>query len=373
VPSRGSVPGSAVGPGRGSRERCRGSVGASAHSAATRGSPPGSACIPRWRSPWGSRDRGRGSVGASARRGARGSPRGSERIPSRGSVPGSARGPSRGSRERSRGSVGASARSATRGSPRGSAYIPSRGSLRGSCDRGPGSVSGSGGRTVRGSAAGPLVSAGPVSVLRWRGFVPRWPEDVRRPAGSCGPPSLMFPLFVRQRETPWSGRARSLHHGASAGDAATWSAMVAASALVVARLCPDQSATCPSACVRGPARCAGRSSRTERKSMPQRPGQSQRPGQRRDSQRKLAEIRRQQRARQARLRVLAGGAALAAHMWAAAEHHPGWPRHRERDGVPQRQAVLRRPALDQTHPARAHPAQRRQGNSPEPFTFPAGL
>jgi hypothetical protein len=46
--------------------------------------------------------------------------------------------------------------------------------------------------------------------------------------------------------------------------------------------------------------------------MPQRPGQSQRPGQRRDSQRKLAEIRRQQRARQTRLRVLAGGSALAA-------------------------------------------------------------
>jgi hypothetical protein len=38
----------------------------------------------------------------------------------------------------------------------------------------------------------------------------------------------------------------------------------------------------------------------------------QRPGQQRNSQRKLAEIRRQQRARQTRLRVLAGGAALAA-------------------------------------------------------------
>jgi hypothetical protein len=38
----------------------------------------------------------------------------------------------------------------------------------------------------------------------------------------------------------------------------------------------------------------------------------QRPGQQRNSQRKLAEIRRQQRARQTRLRVLASGAALAA-------------------------------------------------------------
>lgn len=38
----------------------------------------------------------------------------------------------------------------------------------------------------------------------------------------------------------------------------------------------------------------------------------QRPGQQRNSQRKLAEIRRQQRARQTRLRVLGGGAALAA-------------------------------------------------------------
>jgi len=38
----------------------------------------------------------------------------------------------------------------------------------------------------------------------------------------------------------------------------------------------------------------------------------QRPGQQRNSQRKLAEIRRQQRARQTRLRALAGAAALAA-------------------------------------------------------------
>jgi hypothetical protein len=39
---------------------------------------------------------------------------------------------------------------------------------------------------------------------------------------------------------------------------------------------------------------------------------SQRPGQARNSQRKPAEIRRQQRARQTRLRILAGTAALAA-------------------------------------------------------------
>src|SRR5438046_570519 len=58
--------------------------------------------------------------------------------------------------------------------------------------------------TVRGSAAEPRMAAGPGSGLRWRGVVPGWPEDVPRlgPAGSCGPPSLMLPLFVRQRETP---------------------------------------------------------------------------------------------------------------------------------------------------------------------------
>ena len=39
---------------------------------------------------------------------------------------------------------------------------------------------------------------------------------------------------------------------------------------------------------------------------------SQRRGQARSSQRKLAEVRRQQRARQTRLRILAGAAVLAA-------------------------------------------------------------
>jgi hypothetical protein len=62
------------------------------------------------------------------------------------------------------------------------------------------------------------------------------------------------PLRPAARNPSWPSSAKSLHHAASAGGAATWSAGAGASALVGAWSRPNRSRACPGLCVRERAR-----------------------------------------------------------------------------------------------------------------------
>jgi hypothetical protein len=62
------------------------------------------------------------------------------------------------------------------------------------------------------------------------------------------------PLRPAARNPSWPSSAKSLHHAASAGGAATWSAVAGLFSLVRAGSHPNRSRACPSLCVRERAR-----------------------------------------------------------------------------------------------------------------------
>jgi len=105
-----------------------------------------------------------------------------------------------------------------------------------------------------GEGAGSWIGGGPPAVTGAAAII----IGGRAPPGPSGflrtSLSHASPLRPAERNPSWPSGSKSLHHAASAGGAATWSAMAVLSALVGAWSRPNRSGACLSLCVRERAR-----------------------------------------------------------------------------------------------------------------------
>ena len=105
-----------------------------------------------------------------------------------------------------------------------------------------------------GEGAGSWIGGGPPAVTGAAAII----IGGRAPPGPSGflrtSLSHASPLRPAERNPSWPSSSKSLHHAASAGGAATWSAMAVLSALVGAWSRPNRSGACLSLCVRERAR-----------------------------------------------------------------------------------------------------------------------